>query len=61
MAEPLCVECAKPILPTEAKSTLRQVDACTMAVEYLPYHAACWERKQGPRPDGVATDEPHAL
>jgi hypothetical protein len=42
MADLLCVKCSKPILPTDARSTVEQVDACTMAVERVPYHAACW-------------------
>ena len=45
MADPLCLECARPILPGEAKATVQQVDACTLAVEHLPYHSTCWERK----------------
>jgi hypothetical protein len=47
MPDPVCLECARPILPGEAKSTVQQVDACTLAVEHLPYHSACWERKMG--------------
>jgi hypothetical protein len=45
MADPLCLECARPILPGEAKATVQQVDACTLAVEHLPYHSTCWDRK----------------
>jgi hypothetical protein len=44
MADLLCVKCAKPILPTDARSTVEQVDACTMAVERVPYHATCRDR-----------------
>jgi len=45
MADPLCAECAKPILPGDGTSTIQQVDACTMAAEHVIYHATCWERK----------------
>ncbi len=45
MADPLCVVCSKPILSTDEKSTVRQVDACTLAVEHVNYHATCRERK----------------
>jgi hypothetical protein len=45
MADPVCLECARPILPGDAKSTVQQVDACTLAVEHLPYHSACWEKR----------------
>ena len=45
MADSLCAECAKPILSTDDKSTVQQVDACTMAVEQVTYHSACWDRK----------------
>jgi hypothetical protein len=45
MADPLCAKCSKPILPTDEKSTVRQVDACTLAAEHVAYHATCWERK----------------
>jgi len=45
MADPLCVVCSKPILATDEKSTVRQADACTLAVEHVNYHATCWERK----------------
>ena len=47
MADPLCVKCSKPILPTDTKSTVEQVDACTMAVEHVPYHSTCLDRKAG--------------
>jgi hypothetical protein len=46
MAELLCAECSKPILSTDDTSTVEQVDACTMAVEHVTYHAACWEGKR---------------
>jgi len=45
MADPLCAECSQPILSTEEKSTVRQVDACTLAVEHVVYHSTCWDRK----------------
>ena len=45
MTDPLCAECAKPILSTDDTSTVRQVDACTAAVEHVVYHATCWDRK----------------
>ena len=45
MADSLCAECSKPILSTDNKSTVQQVDACTMAVEYVAYHSTCWGRK----------------
>jgi hypothetical protein len=45
MADLLCVVCSKPILPTDQQSTVRQVDACTLAVEHVNYHAACRELK----------------
>ena len=45
MVDPLCLECARPILPGEAKATVQQVDACTAAVELLPYHSTCLEQK----------------
>jgi hypothetical protein len=35
MADPVCAECGKPILPTEDKTTIQDV----------PYHAACWTRR----------------
>jgi hypothetical protein len=45
MADLLCAECARPILPADDRSTVRQVDACTAAVERVTYHATCWSRK----------------
>jgi len=45
MADVLCAKCSKPILPTEDKSTVRQVDACTFAVEHVIYHSTCSEQK----------------
>ena len=45
MVDLVCLECARPILPGDAKSTVQQVDACTLAVEHLPYHSTCWELK----------------
>jgi hypothetical protein len=45
MTAPLCAACAKPILPTDDKSTVQQVDACTRAVERLDYHSTCLEQK----------------
>ena len=45
MADPLCAECSKPVLSTDEKSTVRQVDACTLAVEHVVYHSTCWDRK----------------
>jgi len=45
MADPLCVVCSKPILATDEKSTVRQVDACTLAVEHVVYHSTCWDQK----------------
>ena len=50
MADPLCVECSKPILSTDSTSTIPQVDACTMAVEPVIYHSTCWERKVESKP-----------
>jgi hypothetical protein len=50
MSDPLCVKCARPILPAEARSTVEQVDACTMAVERVTYHAACRERAADKEP-----------
>ena len=47
MADPLCAECSEPILSTDDKSTVQQVDACTMAVEHVTYHSTCWDRKAG--------------
>ena len=47
MADSLCAECSKPILSTDDKSTVQQVDACTRAVEYVTYHATCRDRKTG--------------
>jgi hypothetical protein len=41
MADLLCVKCSQPILSTDARSTIEQVDACTMSVERVTYHAAC--------------------
>ena len=43
MTDPVCVKCSKPILSTEAMSRVKQVDACTMIVEHVTYHAACLE------------------
>jgi hypothetical protein len=43
----LCVKCSKPILPTDDRSTVKQVDACTMAVEHVTYHSACWDQRTG--------------
>jgi hypothetical protein len=45
MADLLCVVCSRPILPTDDTSTVQQVDACTMAVEPVTYHAACRDQK----------------
>jgi len=45
MADLLCARCSKPILPTDDKSTVRQVDACTFAVEHVVYHSTCSEQK----------------
>jgi hypothetical protein len=45
MADTLCAVCSKPIVPTDEKSTVRQVDACTLAVEHVVYHAACRKLK----------------
>ena len=45
MTELLCAECSKPILSTDDASTVQQVDACTLAVERVAYHATCRERK----------------
>jgi hypothetical protein len=42
MADPVCAGCSKPILSTDNQSTVQQVDACTMAVEHLTYHSACF-------------------
>ena len=47
MADALCGECSKPILSTDDTSTVQQVDACTMAVEYVTYHSTCLGRKTG--------------
>ena len=45
MPDPLCVRCSRPILPTDDRSTVEQVDACTMAVERVTYHSACLKEK----------------
>jgi hypothetical protein len=45
MADLLCAKCSKPILSTDDKSTVKQVDACTMAVEHLTYHSTCGGQK----------------
>ena len=47
MADPMCVKCSKPILTTEVQVTVEQVDACTMAVARVPYHAECRARESG--------------
>lgn len=47
MENSLCAECSKPILSTDSKSTVEQVDACTLAVEHVTYHATCWDRMTG--------------
>jgi len=41
MFDSICVKCSKPILDTEARVTVEEVDACTMVVSRIPYHAAC--------------------
>jgi hypothetical protein len=41
MMNPVCAKCAKPIMPGDDASTVRQVDACTAAVEHVTYHSAC--------------------
>jgi hypothetical protein len=45
MADPVCVECSRPILLTDDTSTVEQVDHCTMAVERLTDHSTCWDQK----------------
>ena len=50
MTDPMCVACARPILPTDDRSTVEQVDACTMAVERVIYHAACRDREPAETP-----------
>jgi hypothetical protein len=45
MAHPICVACSRPILPTDDRSTVEQVDACTMAVERITYYATCRDHK----------------
>jgi len=45
MADPLCVKCSRPILPADDRSTVEQVDACTMAVERVTYHSTCRDQK----------------
>ena len=47
MADPVCVKCSKPIVATDDKSTVDQVDACTMAVERVTYHSECRDREPG--------------
>jgi hypothetical protein len=47
MVNPICVKCSKPILPTDTTSTEEQVDACTLVVQRVPYHAACRDEKPG--------------
>jgi hypothetical protein len=47
MSDPVCVKCSKPILPSDARSTVEQVDACTNAVERVIYHAACRDGEAG--------------
>jgi hypothetical protein len=47
MADPICVKCSKPILPTDTASTDEQVDACTLVVQRVPYHAACRDDASG--------------
>jgi hypothetical protein len=49
MANPICVKCSKPILPTEKTSTEEQVDACTLVVQRVPYHAECRDGEPGER------------
>jgi hypothetical protein len=33
--------CSKPIRSTDDRSTVEQVDACTLAVERVAYHPGC--------------------
>jgi hypothetical protein len=47
MFDPVCVKCSKPILATETKVTVEQVDACTMVAARVPYHAACRDQEAG--------------
>jgi len=49
MADPICVKCSKPILPSEKTSTEEQVDACTLVVQRVPYHAECRDGEPGDR------------
>ena len=49
MADPICVACSRPILPTDDTSTVEQVDACTMAVERVTYHVTCRVREPAPK------------
>ena len=46
MTDPVCVKCSKPILSIEGMSTVKQVDACTMIVQHVTYHAACLEGQE---------------
>jgi hypothetical protein len=41
MGDLLCAACSQPIQSTDERSTVEQVDACTLAVERVTYHAAC--------------------
>jgi hypothetical protein len=45
MADSLCAKCSRPILSTDDRSTVQQVDACTMAVEHVTYHSTCLDQK----------------
>jgi len=45
VADPLCAECSRPVLSTDRKWTVQQIDACTRAVEYVTYHSTCWDQK----------------
>ena len=47
MVDSVCVKCSKPILATETKVTVEQVDACTMVAARVPYHAACRDQEAG--------------
>jgi hypothetical protein len=48
MTDPLCAACSKPILSTDDTLMVKQVDACTMAVEYVPYHSTCRDQQSLP-------------